>query len=210
MSLTVKKTGASTPRFSWTAQHMRAFAEKVVAHLVVRTFDRGIGDAGVEHRRYSTRAFKVYSRSQTARRLGGVGAIDGGAGLRGGVPFAWVRGPRQPGGGYDRTRIGETAGKIYPGGYRAFKLANRRGLTSSTGRGGVEVDLVLSGQMMRSIGVLRTTRLDAVVGMRGEARTYGPHVDAARPFMGLSSGDRAELHEVLAEVAAMALGGRRG
>ena len=210
MSITVKKTGASTPRFAWTAQHMRIFATAVASHLVARTFDRGIGESGTAHRRYSTSPLKVYSRSQTARRLGGVGAIDGGAGLKGGSPFAWVRGPRQPGGGYDGTRIGETAGKLYPDGYRGFKLANRRGLTSSTGRGGVEVDLVLSGQLMRSIGVLRTSRLDAVVGMRGEARTYGPYVDAARPFMGLSSGDHAELHEILTEVAAMALGDRRG
>ena len=208
--MTVKKTGATTPRFSWTGTHMRRFATAVVAQLVSRTFDRGIGESGTAHRRYSTSPLKVYSRSQTARRLGGVGAIDGGAGLKGGSPFAWVRGPRKPGGGYDRSRIGETAGKIYTGGYAAFKLANRKRLTSSASRTGTEVDLVLSGQLLRSIGVLRATRLDAVIGMRGEAGTYGAHVDSARPFMGLSPADVSELRIVLDEIAQTAMSDRRG
>lgn len=191
MSLTVRHSGPPAPRLAWTAEHMRAFALAVRAHLVSRTFDRGIGESGREHRHYSRTPIKLYRRSQTGRRLS----------PKGGVSFAWVRGPRQPGGGYDASRIGDEAGKFYAGGYEAFKAQSRKGLVNAGGRSGVLVDLTLSGQLSRGLRVVRTSRLSATIGMTGESRAYGVHVDAARPFMGLSAADGAELSRVLGDIA---------
>ena len=214
MSLRVIHTGERTPEFVWTSEHMRRFAVLMRDHLVRRTFDRGIGVDGTPHKAYSTFPLKVYSRSQTSRALGGISTPGPGAGLRGGIEFEWVRGPRKPGGGYDSSRIGDVAGKLYVGGYREYKASNRKGLTNSAGRTGTDVDLILTGQLAESIRVISSTRTQAVIGMTGNARTYGVHVDAARPFMGFSEADHAEGQIILAELMTTAqrkaAGGSRG
>ena len=213
MSLRVVHSGERTPEFVWTAEHMARFAELMRSHLVRRTFDRGIGMSGLPHAPYSTNRIRIYSRSQTARRLGGISTPSPSAGLRGGVEFMWVKGPKKPGGGYDSSRIGDVAGKEYGGGYREFKLANRKGLVSSTGRVGSEVDLTLSEQLSRSIRVTQSTRTQATIGITGDARNYGVHVDGARPFMGFSDADHEEGHRILAELTKpkpRTAGGSRG
>ena len=189
MSLRVIHTGDRAPEFVWTAEHMRQFAVLMRSHFVRRTFDRGIGMDGTPHKAYSTFPLKIYSRSQTSRALGGVSTPGPGAGLRGGVDFEWVRGPRKPGGGYDSSRIGDV------------------------GRSGTEVDLVLTGQLAGSIRVISSTRTQAVIGMTGNAATYGVHVDAARPFMGFSEDDHIEGHRILSEMVTTTTrkaGGSRG
>lgn len=214
MSLRVIHTGERTPEFNWTAAHMRQFAVLMRSHFVRRTFDLGVGMDGQRFAKYSTRPLKIYSRSQTARRLGGTSTPSAGAGLRGGIEFEWVRGPVKPGGGYDSSRIGEVAGKFYVGGYAEFKNANRKGLVNSAGRVGTGVDLVLTGQLSESIRVISSTRTQAVIGMTGDARSYGVHVDAARPFMGFSDADHEEGHRILSELVTTATtrkaGGSRG
>jgi hypothetical protein len=214
VSLRVVHSGERTPEFVWTSEHMRRFAVAMRSHFIRRTFDRGIGMDGTPHKPYSTRPLKVYSRSQTSRALGGISTPGPGAGLRGGIEFEWVRGPRKPGGGYDASRIGDVAGKFYVGGYREYKSSNRKGLVNSQNRAGTEVDLILTGQLAESIRVISSTRTQAVIGMTGNARTYGVHVDAARPFMGFSDDDHAEGQLILAEMMTMAqrkaAGGSRG
>lgn len=213
MSLRVIHTGERTPEFVWTAEHMRRFAVLMRDHLVRRTFDQGVGMDGTPHAPYSTRPMRIYSRSQTSRALGGVSTPGPGAGLRGGVEFRWVRGPVKPGGGYDSTRIGDVAGKLYVGGYAEYKKANRKGLVNSAGMVGTEVDLTLSGRLSRSIRVISSTRTQAVIGMTGDARSYGVHVDGARPFMGFSDADHIEGQAILAEMVSMGTrkaGGSRG
>lgn len=214
MSLRVIHTGERAPEFVWTAEHMRQFAVLMRSHFVRRTFDRGIGMDGTPHKAYSTSPLKIYSRSQTSRALGGTSTPGPGAGLRGGVDFAWVRGPRKPGGGYDSSRIGDVGGKFYVGGYADYKRSNRKGLTNSAGVSGAEVDLTLSGRLARSIRVVSSTRTQATIGITGDARNYGVHVDAARPFMGFSEDDHAEGHLILGELMTVArrkaAGGSRG
>lgn len=214
MSLRVVHTGERTPEFVWTAEHMRQFAVLMRSHLIRRTFDRGIGMDGTPFKAYSTLPLKVYSRSQASRALGGVSTPGPGAGLRGGIEFEWVRGPRKPGGGYDSSRIGDVAGKFYVGGYADYKRSNRKGLTNSAGAGGTEVDLTLSGRLSRSIRVISSTRTQAVIGITGDARNYGAHVDGDRPFMGFSEDDHAEGHLILGELMSVArrkaAGGSRG
>ena len=209
MSVKVTHSGDGAPRLEWTARHMAMLAQQVRSQFIRRAFDQGRGIDDKPHAPYSTHPMRIYSRSHTARRLGGVGAIDKGAGLRGGLEFQWVRGPRQPGGGYDASRIGETAGKLYVGGYREYKLANRKNLTNSAGAIGTEVDLMLSGRLARSIRVISSTRTEATIGMTGDARTYGIYVDGARPFVGMSPDDRAEAVRLIEEVAATALKPRK-
>lgn len=214
MSLRVIHTGERTPEFVWTSEHMRRFAVLMRDHIVRRTFDRGIGADGEPFKAYSTRPLKVYSRSQASRALGGVSTPGPGAGLRGGIEFEWVRGPRKPGGGYDSSRIGDVAGKFYAAGYAEYKDSNRKGLTNSAGRVGTGVDLTLSGRLSRSVRVISSTRTQATIGITGEARVYGAQVDGARQFMGFSEADHAEGQLILAELMTMAqrkaAGGSRG
>lgn len=214
MSLRVIHSGERTPEFVWTSEHMRRFAVLMRDHLVRRTFDRGIGADGEPFKPYSTRPLKVYSRSQASRALGGVSTPGPGAGLRGGVEFAWVKGPKKPGGGYDSSRIGDTAGKFYVGGYAEYKDSNRKGLVNSAGRVGTGVDLTLSGRLSRSVRVISSTRTQATIGITGEAQVYGARVDGDRQFMGFSEADHAEGQLILSELMVIAqrkaAGGSRG
>lgn len=164
----------------WTAQDMAWLAQIAASQTVVRAFDHGKGLDDRLHRRYSTERLKLYSRSTTGRAMS----------PKGGVPFAWVRGPRTRAGGYDRRRIGQEAGRVYAGGYAQYKRESRKGLTNGLGASGVEVNLTLSGNLARSIRMTRHSATAATIAITGNARNYGGHVNAARPFMGLSPEDR--------------------
>lgn len=200
MGVKVTRTGAPPPSLNWTAQHMGLLASGIHAQVTSRTFDRGVGTDGRPFARYSTKRVKIYYRSSTAIRLK----------PKGGNVFPWVRGPRRRGGGYDATKIGQPGGVAYDGGYAEFKAASRKGLTSSTGQTGAAVDLVLSGQLARSFRVIRTSRYAATIGITGTAREYGVHVDARRPFVGMSPQDVLEAERIFADAVAQAMGGTRG
>lgn len=59
------------------------------------------------------------------------------------------------------------------------------------------VNLTLSGQLLRSVGALRVSREQIVIGVRGEAAIYGAHLQVAhkgrpaRRWFGLSNTDKA-------------------
>lgn len=185
MGFKVTTTGA-LPTRPWDQQAMREFATAAHGQLIERTFNQGRGESGQKHAAYSTKAAKIYDRSQTGRRLK----------AKGGASFVWVRGPRNSSSktgarGYDRTKIGQHAGMFYSGGYAAYKHASRKGAT------GIDVDLTLSGAMARSLRVKDVRRLSAVIALNGAAREYGPHVDKARPFMGFGPADQKDLQEAL-------------
>lgn len=193
MGVTNRVTGAVATQ-AWDAQAMGQLASSVLAAVSHRTFDRGIGEDGTPLRAYSTRPLKVYKNSDTGRRMS----------PKGGESFTWVRGPRVPG-GHDSSRIGQEAGRRYAGGYREYKLASRKGLTNGLGASGVEVNLTLSGQLSRSLRVIRVSRTAASIGLTGAARVYGAHVDAARPFLGVSPQDGADLEPLFGEIMAAAM-----
>lgn len=190
MPVKVRTSGPPIPSARWTVEDMRTFAAAAHAAVSVRTFNEGRGVDDRHFRDYSDRPLKLYARSSTGRALA----------PKGGAPFPWVRGPKQRSGGYDASRIGQEAGKFYPGGYREYKKSSRLGLVSSENRTGAEVDLVLSGRMARGFRVLRVSRFSAAIGLTGNARDYGPHVDDDRPFLGTSPEVDAELSRTLADI----------
>lgn len=190
MPVNVRTSGPPIPSARWTVEDMRTFAAAAHAAVSARTFNEGRGVDDRHFRDYSDRPLKLYARSSTGRALA----------PKGGTPFPWVKGPKQRTGGYDASKIGQEAGKFYAGGYREFKKSSRVGRVSSTGRTGVEVDLILSERMARGFRVLRVSRFSAAIGLTGAAREYGPHVDAARPFLGTSPDVDAELSRTLADI----------
>lgn len=190
MGVKVRTSGPPIPSPKWTVEDMRVFAEASAAAVKIRTFDNGRGVDDRPLKDYSETPLRLYARSSTGRALA----------PKGGVSFPWVRGPRQRNGTYDASRIGQEAGRYYVKGYREFKKSSRIGFVSSTGRSGAEVDLTLSGRMARGFRVLRVSRFSAAIGLTGAAREYGPHVDAARPFLGTSPDVDAELSRTLADI----------
>jgi len=190
MPVNVRTSGPPIPSPKWTDEDMRTFAAAAHAAVSIRTFNEGRGIDDRPFRGYSKRPLKLYARSSTGRALA----------PKGGTPFPWVKGPKQRTGGYDASKIGQEAGKFYAGGYREYKKSSRIGRVSSTGRTGVEVDLILSERMARGFRVLRVSRFSAAIGLTGEARDYGAHVDADRPFLGTSPEVDAELSRTLADI----------
>jgi hypothetical protein len=187
MSLRVTTSG-SIPAAVWDDQAMTAAANLVRSLIVVRTFNDHLGDDDRPMKAYSTRPLKLYYRTGTARRLK----------PKGGSGFPWVRGPRLPGGGYDASKIGQEGGRYYGGGYAEYKRASTRG--------GGAVDLTLSGQLAREFRVIQVQRTHAIIGLTGQAKIYGPHVDAARPWMDLSPAGVRELEEHLPGIVVSVMG----
>lgn len=196
MGVKVKTSGNPPRPHALTVEEVRRIALATMSQTTTRTHQRGLDIAGRPFKKYATRALKMYARSSTGRALA----------PKGGESFAWVRGPKQRDGSYDGSRIGQEAGRFYAGGYRAYKLASRKGLTNRNGAAGVEVDLVLSGDLARSYRVVNVTSRSFRVGVTGPAQLYAGHVDEKRPFMGLSPDDADEVQRVIVET----LEGRRG
>lgn len=97
------------------------------------------------------------------------------------------------------TRSGRSV--YYEGGYREFKQLSRK--AGQTPRGGAasgptsEVDLTLSGQLMRSIEVAQADE-DSVVIQTGPGTVdYAAAVNERRKFMGLSPANLRVLDEVV-------------
>jgi hypothetical protein len=98
------------------------------------------------------------------------------------------------------ARKGEAVGRYYPDGYRQYKAESRKGLTE----GAVEVDLILSGQLSRSLRVTRTTTNQARIEVRGSATAYASAVNAKREWLGVSPRNVEDLNAVLADIVGAA------
>lgn len=95
--------------------------------------------------------------------------------------------------GGTKSRSGKSIGFAS---YADYKVKSRKGGIVSA-----EVDLTLSGQLMRAVGpTQKATATLGVVGIRGQARDYGVHVNALRPYIGHHPGEKADMD---AEVAAL-------
>lgn len=190
MSITVRRSG-TIPTTLWDSAASRELG-RLAADLIKERTALGRGDQDQAHKPYSTNPMKLYHR-MTRRLSQGVRRPK----PTGGVPFNWVRGPRKVDGTYDETKIGQEGGRFYAGGYAQYKKGARLGLVTQERSGGrmvgTEVDLMLSGQMLRQFGVIRHTRLSVVIGLKGQAREYGPFVDQARPWIGISPANAKEM-----------------
>ena len=178
MGIRVTHTGQAPTR-AWDRQAMAFLADAAKGAVIARTFYQGIGEDGAPLAPYSTRPMTVTFASPLARRLK----------PKGGEP-AWGRGhPRRLG-----PRKWKVVGRYYKGGYAQFKSESRKGPRNA------EVDLVLSGTLMRPLRVKRVTLDSATIGISGRALAYGGAVDARRPFMGLGPADE-ETMQVAFETA---------
>lgn len=159
---------------------MKDIAEQLRASIVQRAFFEGLDVKDTRFDDYSEKPRVVYYRSETGRRLK----------PKGGVEWIGRRGPRK----------GEAVGRYYEGGYRQFKAESRKGLTESS----VEVDLILSGQLSRSLRVVRTTSTQARIEVRGGATAYAQGVNQKREWLGVSPRNVEDLNAVLPEIVAAA------
>lgn len=172
---------------------MRAIGEVCKAQVVQRTFREGRGLDDNPHKRYSTKPLSVYLGSETARRLK----------PKGGVPLYRKRRYKARGKSqstyllsWKHYDLGALIGRHYEGGYKQFKAESRKGLNERS----VEVDLILSGQLSRSLRVVRVQRTSAVVQVQGGSLKYAAGVNARRPWMGMSAGDINEARFAVAAV----------
>ena len=104
----------------------------------------------------------------------------------------------------------------FAGGYAEYKRLSRgSGALPATGYAAAavgpssEVDLLLSGQLRRSIEVAQADEDSAVVQTGTQTATYAGAVNALRPFMGLAPGDRAQVEAVLTQAVLGAIARRR-
>lgn len=151
----------------WTAADSSAVGEVIVATIIERIY-RGESANGEAFAPYSTRPLTVALGSETAMRLA----------PKGGQPV--------------KDKTGKVTGVRYPGGYAQYKHESRRrsarGVTA-------EVDLTLSGQLVRSLRVVTADESSAVVGLTGTPQVYGEGVDARRPFLGITAAEAKDLED---------------
>lgn len=204
MSITIRRTGQPVPRDAWDDRAMTQVALAALAAVTERTFHRGLGDNDKPLKGYSTRPVTISFESDTGQRLP----------PKGGLP-AYGRGhPRRllVNGNAPRGKGWTITGRHYPGGYAEYKRSSRRGLVNRMGAAGNSPDLVLSGRLLESVAILRTSRYGAVIGFKGSALTYGPATDEARPWFAHSPEDLRDLDETVTAVVqdAMTRSARRG
>ena len=169
--------GATWPSFVWDLTAMRDVAEVLRTSLVQRTFFEGldVNDNGLKA--YSTKPVVIYNNSETARRLK----------PKGGTPWKGQRGPNK----------GKVVGRFYKGGYAQYKEESRKGLKPGKS---VEVDLILSGQLSRSIAVQAISKTGVTITPRGAAVTYAAATHAKRNWWGISQRNYADLQAALPEI----------
>jgi hypothetical protein len=167
--------GGKIPRNLWGRASMRAFAEIARATVVTRVSRRGEGLDDNPLKRYAT-----------APRIYVYRAYGAGARLKpkGGRTVSIVK-------GLD-GKFRKLKGHAYEGGYAEYKA------TSTEGGGGI-VDLTLSEQMLRDFRVKDTTATRAVLGLVATWK-YGRHVNARRPWIGLSRRDVQQLTEAMRDL----------
>lgn len=204
MSITIRRTGQPVPRDVWDDRAMAQVALAALAAVTERTFHRGLGDDDKPMKPYSTRPTTISFESDTGKRLP----------PKGGLP-AYGRGrPRRllVNGNAPRGKGWTITGRHYPGGYAEYKRSSRKGLRNKLGAAGVTPDLVLSGRLLESVAIMRTSRFSAVIGFKGAALTYGPATDEARPWFAHSPEDLRDLDDTVTAVVedAMTRSVRRG
>ena len=169
--------GATWPSFVWDLKAMRDVAEVLRTSLVQRTFFEGldVNDNGLKA--YSTKPVVIYRSSETARRLK----------PKGGTPWKGQRGPNK----------GRVVGRFYKGGYAQYKEESRKGLKPGKS---IEVDLILSGQLSRSIGVQAISKTGVTITPRGAAVAYAGATHLKRNWWGISPRNNADLVAALPEI----------
>ena len=169
--------GATWPSFVWDLKAMRDVAEVLRTSLVQRTFFEGldVNDNGMKA--YSTKPVVIYRNSETARRLK----------PKGGTPWKGQRGPHK----------GRVVGRFYKGGYAQYKEESRKGLKPGKS---IEVDLILSGQLSRSIGVQAISKTGVTITPRGAAVAYAGATHLKRNWWGISPRNNADLVAALPEI----------
>ncbi len=170
-------SGGKIPRNLWGRASMRALAEIARTAVITRVSRRGEGLDDAPLKRYAT-----------APRIYVYRAYGAGARLKpkGGRTVSIVK-------GLD-GKFRKLKGHAYEGGYQEYK-------TSSTEGGGGIVDLTLSEQMLRDFRVKdsATTANRAVLGLVATWK-YGRHVNARRPWIGLSRRDVQQLTEAMRDL----------
>lgn len=169
--------GATWPSFVWDLKAMRDVAEVLRTSLVQRTFFEGldVNDNGLKA--YSTKPVVIYRNSETARRLK----------PKGGTPWKGQRGPNK----------GRVVGRFYKGGYAEYKELSRKGLKPGKS---IEVDLILSGQLSRSIGVQAISKTGVTITPRGAAVAYAAATNDKRNWWGISQRNYVDLQAALPEI----------
>lgn len=169
--------GATWPSFVWDLKAMRDVAEVLRTSLVQRTFFEGldVNDNGLKA--YSTKPVVIYRNSETARRLK----------PKGGTPWKGQRGPNK----------GRVVGRFYKGGYAEYKELSRKGLKPGKS---IEVDLILSGQLSRSIGVQAISKTGVTITPRGAAVAYAGATHLKRNWWGISPRNNADLVAALPQI----------
>jgi hypothetical protein len=175
--------GATWPSFVWDLKAMRDVAEVLRTSLVQRTFFEGldVNDNGMKA--YSTKPVVIYRNSETARRLK----------PKGGTPWKGQRGPNK----------GRVVGRFYKGGYAQYKEESRKGLKPGKS---IEVDLILSGQLSRSIGVQAISKTGVTITPRGAAVAYAGATHLKRNWWGISPRNNADLVAALPEIIGACIG----
>ena len=175
--------GATWPSFVWDLKAMRDVAEVLRTSLVQRTFFEGldVNDNGMKA--YSTKPVVIYAKSETARRLK----------PKGGTPWKGQRGPNK----------GRVVGRFYKGGYAQYKEESRKGLKPGKS---IEVDLILSGQLSRSIGVQAISKTGVTITPRGAAVAYAGATHLKRNWWGISPRNNADLVAALPEIIGACIG----
>ena len=168
--------GATWPSFVWDLKAMRDVAEVLRTSLVQRTFFEGLDVADNGMKAYSTDAVVVYNASETARRLK----------PKGGTPYKGKRGPNK----------GRVVGRFYEDGYAQYKEQSRKGLNQRS----VEVDLILSGQLSRSIAVQAISKTGVTITPRGAAVAYAGATNDKRNWWGISPRNNADLIAALPQI----------
>lgn len=188
MGVKVTRPAHTFPLKCWDVQAMTQLAKAAQAAIVERTFHRGVGADDQPLAAYSDNPRSISFKSDTGRRLK----------PKGGLP-AYGRGhPRKLLGASGRAPRGSgwtVVGRHYPGGYAEYKRSSRRGIVNGIGAGGAPVDLVLSGQLSRSLEIVAVSQARATIAIKGAALEYGPATDARRPWLAHSPRDVRDLEE---------------
>jgi hypothetical protein len=188
LSLRVTVSG-SMPTQITDREAMVQIAQDVVT-IIRRRTNRGQSAKGEAFKPYSTRPISIGTTASpgTGRRL----APKGGKLSKSGRSMRFV-------GGYaEYKRLSRGSGALPATGFAAAAVG-----PSS------EVDLLLSGQLRRSIEVAQADEDSAVVQTNTRTATYAGAVNALRPFMGLAPGDRAQVEAVLTQAVLGAIARRR-